>query len=261
MPSGGARVRDRGPGRRSDPSWTASAQPDRQIDPAGARAATGPGPCCAPPGTYVAGDDLGHQLSGTARRRERIFTVKGVMERDAEAELIGSRIDRLATETARAPCRAGVPSSSPVCVSGPDVSADPLPRRSRHGRPRSQHPIRRASPKSITRTRPSVADDHVLRLEVAMHEARGVGRGQPARRLRRTTASDLAPACAAAPRSQVRERLALDELHRDEDLSPKRADVVDRDHVRMGEPRHRLRLASRRARAVVAARPRARAGA
>src|SRR5262249_17270744 len=45
---------------------------------------------------------------------------------------------------------------------------------------------------------------------------------------------------AALPR---RERLAVDELHRDEHLVAVLADLVDRHHVRMRHLRHRLRFA------------------
>ena len=49
---------------------------------------------------------------------------------------------------------------------------------------------------------------------------------------------------AARDAHHVRERLAVDELHRDEHAIADGADVVDRDDVRVGELRDRLRLAA-----------------
>ena len=74
-------------------------------------------------------------------------------------------------------------------------------------------------------------------------------RGAPARRRAprpahppRQTAT-TSRATAAGPREPGAQRLALDVLHRDEQLVAHGADVVDRDHVGVGDPRQRLGLA------------------
>ena len=86
-----------------------------------------------------------------------------------------------------------------------------------------------------------VADDHVVGLEVAVHEADGVGRREAAPGLH-VDGEQLAPAARrrGLPGAQGR---AGDELHGDEDLRAEGADVVDGDDVGVGEAGHRLGLA------------------
>jgi hypothetical protein len=81
-----------------------------------------------------------------------------------------------------------------------------------------------------------------VRLEVAVHEAGLVSGGQAA------TGADQRGEHLGARRSRVArepavETRALDELHRDEVAVPVAADLVDDQHVRVLEPRHRTRLA------------------
>jgi hypothetical protein len=97
---------------------------------------------------------------------------------------------------------------------------------------------------SESRVRASLgrAEQHVVGLEVAMHEMRAMRGGEPGARFAHH-AHDLAP----RPRlllQPLAQRLALDELHRDEHaVAGQRADVVHRDDVRMRQPRERLRFA------------------
>src|SRR5688500_6834599 len=51
------------------------------------------------------------------------------------------------------------------------------------------------------------------------------------------------PGAGARRGDPARERLAVDELHREEGPPAEIADVVDGDHVRVRQPRHRARLA------------------
>jgi hypothetical protein len=88
---------------------------------------------------------------------------------------------------------------------------------------------------------PVAPDEHVVGLEVAMNQARFVCGCEPTpsafvhgQNLR------VASVLRGAP---VPQRLALDELHRHEELIAQRANVVDRDHLRVRQACHCLRLA------------------
>jgi transcriptional regulator with AAA-type ATPase domain len=85
------------------------------------------------------------------------------------------------------------------------------------------------------------ADQHVVRLEVAVDQASVVRGGQAAAGLDEAVA-DLAPAArrGGEPRTQ---RAAIDQLHRQVDPAVGHAGLVHRDDVGMRQPRHRLRLA------------------
>jgi hypothetical protein len=85
------------------------------------------------------------------------------------------------------------------------------------------------------------ADQQVLRLEVAMNQARVVRRGQAFAGLPEHL-DDLAPRSRLL-RQPLPDGPTLDELHRDERARAERADAIDRDDVWAGQPRHRLRLA------------------
>jgi hypothetical protein len=100
-----------------------------------------------------------------------------------------------------------------------------------------------------------VTDEHVVRFEVAMHEPDRMRRREPRTR-RAHHREDLAPR-AHTRLAPLAQRHALDELHRDEDAIAERADIVHRDHVRMGQPRHRLRLSQQPGLAARRRRPRA----
>ena len=90
---------------------------------------------------------------------------------------------------------------------------------------------------------PVLVQQHVLRLEVAVHQPRRMGRRQPPPR-RDEDVQHLAPVARAVAQPAL-ERPAAQELHRQEDLPVEDADVVHRDHVRVRQPRHRLRLAQK----------------
>jgi hypothetical protein len=79
-----------------------------------------------------------------------------------------------------------------------------------------------------------------LRLEVAMDQPRGVGAGDSASRLDQYI-QDLGPPPGALLRP-LPERQPGDELHGDPHVITEHADVIDRDDVRVGQPREGLRL-------------------
>ena len=122
---------------------------------------------------------------------------------------------------------AGVPMTAPVCVS----ACARLPR---------SHRCRCAPARSPRRAPAPPVDQHVVRLEVAVHQARRVHGRQP-------RADLLEHRDHVAPRARrpqpPRQRLAVDVLHRDEQPARVVADLVDAHHVRVLEARHRLRLA------------------
>ena len=90
---------------------------------------------------------------------------------------------------------------------------------------------------------PVAADQHVVGLEVAVEQADRV-RGDAGRAPPGGTRRGSRATCAATCLSQRRQRVALDELHRDVDVAVVgRADVVDADDVGVVELRDRLRLA------------------
>jgi hypothetical protein len=84
-------------------------------------------------------------------------------------------------------------------------------------------------------------DEHVVELEVAVDDAGGVRGDEPASRAAKQL-EHLAPA-ALLSLEPAPQRLAWHELHREKYATGVRADVVDRDDVRVRQPRHRLRLA------------------
>jgi len=85
-------------------------------------------------------------------------------------------------------------------------------------------------------------DEHVRRLEVAMHDARAVRRRETATRLE-VDIDDLLPgARLALPDREVR---PFDELHHDRRARAESDHLVDLHDVRVREARHRLGLADR----------------
>jgi hypothetical protein len=96
---------------------------------------------------------------------------------------------------------------------------------------------------------PVLADQHVVGLEVAVHEALGVGRRQPAPGLHEHR-KDLRPP--ASRRQPAAQRAAGHVLHRDVNLLRRRAHVVHRDHVRVHQRRHRPGLAQQQLRVALA---------
>ncbi len=92
---------------------------------------------------------------------------------------------------------------------------------------------------------------HVVGLEVAVDDADPVGRSQPATGVS-VDLDDLLPSAhrGAAPRPRV---AALDQFHGDDAMLAVGADLVHRDHVRIGELCHRPRLPPHPSRAIAAA--------
>jgi hypothetical protein len=88
---------------------------------------------------------------------------------------------------------------------------------------------------------PIVADDHVLRLEVAMDDPLRVGGLQAATCLHED-AEDLPPRSRALPQPHV-ERAPADELHRHVHVPRFRVDVVNRNDVGVRQSCQRLRFA------------------
>ena len=109
---------------------------------------------------------------------------------------------------------------------------------------RSRH--REAREAEVGDARAAVAaDQHVVRLEVAMDEPGFVRGGEPARGVDEDARASRATARGVAA-SHSRSVRPVDVLHRDQTLAAEPTDIVDRDHVRMREARHRLRLARAR---------------
>jgi hypothetical protein len=86
-----------------------------------------------------------------------------------------------------------------------------------------------------------VAEHRVARLEVAMHEAGGVGRREAARGLHEHL-DDLAPGAGLVLEPGLQGD-AADQLHGDEDVAVVGADLVDDGDVGVGDAGHRLGLA------------------
>jgi hypothetical protein len=116
-----------------------------------------------------------------------------------------------------------------------------------------RRPVEAAAPgqAEIEDADPAVAADHdVGRLEVAMDQADGVGGGEAA-------AGGLHHLEDLAHRARLRpqplaQRRAGDELHGEEDVVAEHTDVVDRDGVRMRQPRQRLGFAQEPLRGAIA---------
>ena len=87
------------------------------------------------------------------------------------------------------------------------------------------------------------ADQHVGRLDVAVHEALGVRRVQRAGHLAHDPDSARRRQ-RALPREHLGEVGAVDQPHVDVELAVDLAVVVDRDDVRLGQPRGDLGLAA-----------------
>ena len=150
---------------------------------------------------------------------------------------------------------AGVPSSAPVFVTTRARPPPPPPRRRRSPAARRPPPQRsRASPKSVTRTRPSRPTSTFSGLKSRCTRPAACAAASP-RPAARNTSTNLAPARAGVAAAATGERVALDELHRDEDALVQRARVVDGDDVGVRQARHRLGLAQQ-PRPALGARPR-----
>ena len=89
--------------------------------------------------------------------------------------------------------------------------------------------------------------EHVRRLHVAMHHARGVHAYEAARHVERGAErdADRHPSLGGQARDRLEERLAFHELHRDEHEIVFHADVVHTRHVGMSDPSREPHLAPR----------------
>jgi hypothetical protein len=173
---------------------------------------------------------------------ERTFAVQRFPQRDAEAEGVGGRRHRPAEELLGRHVRRGpdhvaardrhlqaaaAAVGEPLAGPGGEI-ADP-------GQPEVGDPHR------LLGAARAALDQHVARLEVAVDQAGGVGGGEAA------PGGDeqrqhLAPVV-AAPRQHLAEGVAVDQLHDQVQIAVVDPDVVDRDHVGMGQPGQRLGLA------------------
>jgi hypothetical protein len=185
----------------------------------------------------------GHRLGQRQQRigGERALAVQGLVEGDAEAELIGARVRRAREK-----------------LLGRHVErrTQQLAGRGQRGAVRGERRVRRRRDGGSA---PAVRGDvvrqpevhhphgavarhhHVLGLEVAVHEAGVVGGREPVPR-RRERVANLAPP-ARRRRQPGGQRRSFDELHRHEHPTVDRAGVVDDHDAGMGEARDRLGLA------------------
>ncbi|MCY1008945.1 hypothetical protein OV079_25985 [Nannocystis pusilla] len=167
---------------------------------------------------------------------ERPLAVQRLVERHAQAELVGQRVGRAAAELLRRHVRRR-----------PEQDA-----RGRAGRLRPRQRdlvgvlvvvlVAEADQAEVDHADPAVAaDQDVVGLDVAVDEAGRVRRRQAARRLGEHR-RDLAPAPTLL-REPCPKGHAGDELHGDEHLVAVEADLVDLDHVRVRQLGQRLGLA------------------
>jgi hypothetical protein len=176
-----------------------------------------------------------HVLGERAQRLavERSRAEHGLVERHAERELVRACVGRLAAHLLRRHVRRR-----------PD-------QRACHGRREGDMPGGGEVRALVDRERPGqaevghprasvAADQHVVGLEVAMHEPDRVRRREAAAGLQ----EHLEPRGARAGRLEpARQGHALDELHREEQLVADATDVEHGDDVRVRQLRHRLGLA------------------
>ena len=166
------------------------------------------------------GTRRGGELRGLAQlvagaARVGAYAIQGLVQGDAEAELIarcggGALVEDLGRHVARSTGALAVAAGLVVCEAEVDDA------------------------------RAVVADQDVVRLDIAVHEARPVSCGEADGGFAHD-AHHVAPiAVAGDPRPQWH---AGHELHDDIDLAIELADVVHRDHVRMRELAERASLA------------------
>ena len=255
-PRGAERARGRGRARAAASACRGSDRPGSGASPrsriGAQRAGHAARPGAAPPGRPARWRATS---LARARRCERPLAVERLVQRDAEAELIGPRIDvgagvLLRRHVGRRADQARRRRSARRVARLPGAAPRDAGSHRRRPRPREAevgHPHAAV-----------VADQHVVRLEVAVDQAgRGGRRPAPARPpRRRSRISRQRRARVAQPSAQVR---AAHQLHRDEHLVAEHADVVDRDDVRVRDAGHRARLAddAGAGRGAAAARPRA----
>ncbi len=179
-------------------------------------------------------------LAGERIRRQRLpgrtgegqLAIERLVERRREAELIAARVDRLAEVLLRRHVRRR--SEDAAGRGDPDRRAELGPRR-------LALPLRARQPEVRDPSAPVGADEDVVRLEVAVHQADRV-RGLDAAASLDEHRDDLAPA-PRGRRQPAGQGLPLDELHGDEQLIIVHPDIEHADDIGVGELRHRLRLA------------------
>jgi hypothetical protein len=203
---------------------------------------------------HLGGQGAAHVVDHRRGQRHRIGAAKRMLlidrleERDAEAELIRGFRDLTARVLLRSHVR-----GRPGSTRGADRILERLDHASRRARPGVAR-LRGRVVGMLAAREAEVGDhhatvgrdEHVVRLEVAMHEPFGVRRCEPASGVREHVEDLFQRAWSIAqPRA---ERHAVDELHRDEHLATERAHVVHRHDVGVGELGHRLGLAQQAAR-------------
>ena len=117
-----------------------------------------------------------------------------------------------------------------------DAARSEAPARS----PRRTSPVPRASPKSVTSTRPSRLRSTLCGLKSRCTSPAACAAASP--RPPPSTAAQTSSVGGFAHQPRVHAR-ALDELHRDVVAIAVGVDLVDRQHVRVLQPRHRARFA------------------
>ena len=115
------------------------------------------------PGGSIGRESGGSSETQTLEERGRIAAAEGMRSRrqlvghHAEREDVDARVDRLRRAAARAPCSRACRDACRSASGRPAPPASP--------------PTMRAMPKSTTFRRPSCAAQHVLGLEIAVHDA------------------------------------------------------------------------------------------
>jgi hypothetical protein len=236
------RVDERGHRRVAGVSRLAEAAADELCDPAGDAG-----------GARRLADDPAGVIGGRQLGGERRVAVEGVVERDAEAELIAGLAGELAAK-----CLGGHEERGAEHAAGRrEVLAEHVAARAAGDRfAGGQHVARDRSLGVVgaclglagageaevhDADAAVVADEHVAGLEVAVDHAGGVGGGESVAG-GDERGDDLTPRSwrVAEPGA---EGLAVDELHGEEHAMVDGADVVDRDDVGVGEPGEGLGLA------------------
>ena len=158
--------------------------------------------------------------------RERSLSVERLEQRDREAELIGAGIDGATIDLLGRHVRGRARGAAAAgrAAAGDLAGGRGLVIRHREAEVRD--------PRAFV-----LAHQHVRRLDVAVHEPRGV-RGREATTRGDEHRDDLERGAGAGVQPVV-ERAADHQLHRDEPLPVLLTEVVDGDHVRMREPRDR----------------------